>query len=122
VAVEQNWTFVMGSALAGPKVVGTAFGALALGDALVLGLAFGGELVTRGLGEVCATGPPPLGLLRLLTSTTPAIPSRITTTAATAAGISHPGRRDGSRLYGGRATVGFRSGIGGRVGVGTGIG
>jgi hypothetical protein len=52
VAVVQNWTLLMGSALAGPKVVGTARGAVPVGDVLALGLALGGEVVARALGEV----------------------------------------------------------------------
>jgi hypothetical protein len=95
VAVVQNWTLVMGSALAGPNVAGTAWGVFPLGDAAVLGVVLG-EAVARALGEVCAVGPLPV-LVLLLTRIAPTTPSRITTTAATAAGISHPGRSEGSR-------------------------
>src|SRR5260370_33121842 len=88
----------MGSALAAPKF-GTASGVL-LGDALGDPL---GDPDACGDGVVWTwpVGPP---LFRLASTMTPKIPSRTTSTTATAAGISQGGRpasspapRDGVR-------------------------
>ena len=109
----QICTLLIGDALAGPKFVGTARGALLLGDEP-------GEV--RGDTEAwadgdawtpMATGPLP----RFARTTTPKMPSRITIAAAAAAGTNHGGRSEGplSPARGGRGTVGFRSGTGAGV-------
>src|ERR1700716_3498849 len=111
VAVEQNCTLVTGSAAAGPKVAGTARGAVpALGDAVApaLGLAFGEVLA---LGEALAVGPvvvPP----RLARMIAPPAPSNRIRTTAMIAGINQDGRSGGALLGGLRATVGWRAGVG----------
>jgi hypothetical protein len=112
---EQYDTLLTGSAFAG-AYVGTARGPpCALGVGLAFGLVLG---VVPGLGECCATGPPPLLLLRLARMIPPAVPrSRIRTTAMIA-GISQDGRSEVPPPAGLRATVGLRAGalIGARCG------
>ena len=117
-AVVQIWTLVIGAALCGPKL-GTACSAPPVGD--VLGDAFG-EPVGLVDGDVWTPviGPLP----RLARTITPTAPSKITMTAATAAGISQAGRSDnGPPPPLGRWTEGRRAGAdGGRRGAGAGAG
>jgi len=119
--VVQICTFVIGSALVGPKF-GTASGPFVVADGL--GEA-AGEVDAWAVGVVCTppvTWPPPWP--RLASTITPKIPRRMTIATATAAGRSQGGRSDsGPLLDGGRATDGLRAGAAmGARGMGAGVG
>src|SRR5256885_17150926 len=111
-SVVQIWTLVTGAALAGPEF-GTARRPPPVGDVLgdplgdVVGLADAdGEVRTPVIGP----------LPRLARMMTPTIPSRITITAAIAAGMSQDGRSDGGpRPQVGRGTGRGAGAAGGRA-------
>jgi hypothetical protein len=115
---RHNWTLVNGELVSG-AYVGTAWRAVPLAEGVVLGVAFG-DVFGDVPGEVVAVLPlfPP----RPARKTAPAMPRRISTTTATAAGMSHDGRWDGcwSRT-GRRGAGGLRAGTGsnGVAGMGT---
>ena len=114
-ATVQIWIDLMGSAEAGPNVVGTASGPLLDGedDGDPCGEL---DAWAEGVDDVCATGDP---LPRPDRTLSPTIPSRRMITTATAPGTNHGGlsaRIPPPPPTGGRGTVGRRMG-GGTVGV-----
>src|ERR1700686_2391687 len=120
VSVLQKSSFVIGSALAGPKL-GTASGTcVAVG--LALGLALGevlGEVWGEVPGDVAATPPddPPRWVRKK-----PPVANRSTSTTPMIAGTSHAGRSEGPLSDGRRATVGLRAGVGGGATTGAEVG